>query len=46
MIGKNDKSKEFAGLRWRAEEIVVARGVRPRKVPATPSHEEALRLVH
>ena len=46
MIGKNDKSKEFAGLRWRAEEIVGARGVRPRKVPTLPSHEEALKLVH
>ena len=46
MIGKNDKSKELAGLRWRAEEIVKKKVVRLRKDPATPSHEEALRLVH
>jgi PAS domain S-box-containing protein len=46
MIGKNDKSKELAGLRWRAEEIVEKKVVRLRKDPATPSHEEALRLVH
>ena len=46
MIGRNDKSKELAGLRWRAEEIVEKKIVRLRKDPATPSHEEALRLVH
>jgi len=46
MVGKNDKSKEVAGLRWRAEEIIEEQGVRPQKNPATPSHEEALRLVH
>jgi PAS domain S-box-containing protein len=46
MIGKNDKSKELAGLRWRAEEIVEKKVVRLRKDPAVPSHEEALRLVH
>ena len=46
MIGKNDKSKEVPGLRWRAEEIIEEQGVRTPKDPATPSHEEALRLVH
>jgi len=50
MIGRNnksnDKSNEFAGLRWRAEELVEKQGERPRKTSATPSHEEALRLVH
>jgi PAS domain S-box-containing protein len=46
MIGKTDKSKVVAGLRWRAEEIVKEQVVLPPKDPATLSHEEALRLIH
>jgi len=46
MNGKDDKSKEVAKLRWRAEELIDKEGVRPRRDPATPTHEEALRLVH
>jgi len=46
MNGKNDESKEVAKLRWRAEEIIQGQGGGARKTPPTPSHEEALRLVH
>ena len=46
MNGKDDKSKEVAKLRWRAEEIIQKQGGRARKEPPTLSHEEALRLVH
>ncbi len=46
MNGKDHKSKTFANLRWRAEEIAHAQGGASPKPSATLSRDEALKLVH
>jgi PAS domain S-box-containing protein len=46
MKGKNEESKEVAKLRRRAEKALHEEGVGARGGAGTPSHEDALRLVH
>ena len=46
MNGKDPKSKAFANLRWRAEEVAQEQGGASPKSPATMSRDEALKLVH
>lgn len=45
MKNKDDKSKEIAKLRWRAEEIARGQGPAPEDLKS-PSPEEALRVIH